>query len=100
MHNGKLCYNIERNVRGFGNDKKTVSEIRQMLGSKNENTVYDEVAIKGVCIDSRQVEPGNLFIPLVGERVNGHAYADMALAKGAAALLWNVNEPTRLRMRQ
>ena len=73
--------------------KKTVSEIRQMLGLKNENTMVDEVAVKGVCIDSRQVEAGNLFIPLVGERVNGHAYADMALANGAAAMLWNVNEP-------
>lgn len=73
--------------------QKTVSEIREMLGSNSENTAFDDVMIRGVCIDSRQVEKGNLFIPLKGERVNGHAYAAMAIEKGAAALLWNADEP-------
>ncbi len=37
--------------------------------------------------DSRAVEPGALFVALVGAAVDGHRYLDQALAQGAAALL-------------
>ena len=30
--------------------------------------------VTGVTTDSRAVQPGQLFIPLVGERFDGHAY--------------------------
>ncbi|WP_082563520.1 MULTISPECIES: UDP-N-acetylmuramoyl-tripeptide--D-alanyl-D-alanine ligase [unclassified Nocardioides] len=38
-------------------------------------------------LDSRQVEPGGLFVAVVGERVDGHDYAAGAVAAGAAAVL-------------
>jgi UDP-N-acetylmuramoyl-tripeptide--D-alanyl-D-alanine ligase len=41
----------------------------------------------GVMIDSRRVEPGDLFVALPGERVDGHDFVAAALAKGAAAAL-------------
>ena len=34
--------------------------------------------------DSRTIHPGSLFIPLVGERFDGHAYINAALEGGAA----------------
>lgn len=34
--------------------------------------------------DSRSIHPGTLFIPLVGERFDGHAYINVALEGGAA----------------
>ena len=37
--------------------------------------------------DSRNVRPGALFIPLVGERFDGHTYITAALEKGAAGCL-------------
>ena len=40
-----------------------------------------------VSTDSRDILPGDLFVPLVGERFDGHSYIDMALAKGAAGCL-------------
>lgn len=40
-----------------------------------------------VCIDSRQVQKGDLFVALKGERLDGHDYAQEALQKGAAAIL-------------
>ena len=43
--------------------------------------------ITGVSTDSRTVGEGDLFIPLVGERFDGHAYLTMALEKGAAGCL-------------
>ena len=78
-------------LEGLAMIRKSVSEISQMLGIKKLDKEF-EVEIEGVCIDSRQVKKGNLFIPLQGERVNGHDYAKMAIEHGAAALLWNVNE--------
>ncbi|MDF1790910.1 MAG: UDP-N-acetylmuramoyl-tripeptide--D-alanyl-D-alanine ligase [Thalassobaculaceae bacterium] len=41
----------------------------------------------GVTIDSRRVEPGDLFVALPGERVDGHDFVAGALDAGAAAAL-------------
>lgn len=45
--------------------------------------------------DSRSIHPGTLFIPLVGERFDGHAYLASALEGGAAGCL-TAREPDRL----
>lgn len=46
----------------------------------------DDVAAEGVSIDSRNVAPGDLFVPLVAER-DGHDFIEAALEAGAAAYL-------------
>ncbi|KAB2899990.1 MAG: UDP-N-acetylmuramoyl-tripeptide--D-alanyl-D-alanine ligase [Dokdonella sp.] len=46
-----------------------------------------DVAVAGVAIDSRQPQPGALFVALKGERHDGHDFAADARAHGAAALL-------------
>ena len=43
--------------------------------------------ISGISTDSRQIEPGQLFIALVGEQFDGHDYALHVAEKGAAVLL-------------
>jgi UDP-N-acetylmuramoyl-tripeptide--D-alanyl-D-alanine ligase len=43
--------------------------------------------ILGGAVDSRLVEPGNLFVALPGERTDGHAFVGAALAAGGAAAL-------------
>jgi UDP-N-acetylmuramoyl-tripeptide--D-alanyl-D-alanine ligase len=47
--------------------------------------------VLGGAVDSRLVEPGNLFVALPGERTDGHAFVGAALAAGAAAVL--VSQP-------
>ncbi|HUQ77664.1 MAG TPA: UDP-N-acetylmuramoyl-tripeptide--D-alanyl-D-alanine ligase [Patescibacteria group bacterium] len=47
--------------------------------------------ILGAAVDSRSVEPGNLFVALPGERTDGHAFIPGALAAGAAAIV--VSQP-------
>lgn len=37
--------------------------------------------------DSRQIQPGSLFVAVKGERVDGHSYVRQAVAAGAAALI-------------
>jgi UDP-N-acetylmuramoyl-tripeptide--D-alanyl-D-alanine ligase len=43
--------------------------------------------IRGGAVDSRIVEPGELFVALPGERTDGHAFLADAVARGAAALI-------------
>ena len=72
---------------------RSIDAIIRMLDCDyiENDSLYKEV--KGVCIDSRQVEAGNLYVPIVGANANGHDYAKQAIEKGAVALLWNKNEP-------
>ena len=48
--------------------------------------------IRGGAVDSRLVEPGNVFFALAGERTDGHRFLADAVAHGAAALVV-VREP-------
>lgn len=43
--------------------------------------------VNGLAIDSREVEPGNVFVALRGERVDGHAFIPQAIDAGARAVL-------------
>lgn len=49
--------------------------------------------IDGVTIDSRNVDPNNLFVPLIGARVNGHDFVINTLQKGAIASFWQEDQP-------
>ena len=46
-----------------------------------------ELEPQAICTDSRQLAAGQLFVPLVGERFDGHAFLPAALEAGAVALL-------------
>ena len=45
------------------------------------------VRIAGIALDSRQVQPGYLFIALTGGNVDGHRYIPAAVGQGAAAVI-------------
>lgn len=47
----------------------------------------DSMEITGLTADSRQVQPGYLFVCLTGYTVDGHSYAAQAVQKGAVAVL-------------
>lgn len=44
----------------------------------------EDFLIKGVSIDSREIEPNNLFIAIKGEKFNGHDFIKQAVDKGAS----------------
>ena len=73
--------------------QRSVRQITNMIAVENDLTAYADRLIKGVTIDSRKIAEGNLFIPLVGEKVDGHQYVAEAIAKGAAASLWQKDVP-------
>jgi UDP-N-acetylmuramoyl-tripeptide--D-alanyl-D-alanine ligase len=70
----------------------TSSEIAQSLGSLLQRRVGgDATRFRGVVIDSRAAGPGDLFVALPGERTDGHAFVEDAVARGARGVL--VREP-------
>lgn len=66
----------------------TLQAIAKAVGGKlyNENGL-DNITVKGVVIDSRQVEDGYLFIAIKGERVDGHNFIEDVFNKGAMAVV-------------
>jgi len=60
--------------------------LAQIAGLLNKEALTD-IEIQGISIDTRTIEPGNLFIALPGERVDGHDFIHEAQQKGAAAAL-------------
>ena len=46
-----------------------------------------EQQINGISIDSRTVKEGDLFIPIIGERMDGHQFLSAALKGGCGAIL-------------
>jgi len=46
-----------------------------------------EVEVKGICIDSRKVQAGCVFIAVKGTAVDGHQFIDKAIESGAIAIV-------------
>ena len=46
----------------------------------------DAIAFTSVATDSRNVTAGSLFVPLIGEKQDGHAYIPQGLANGASVV--------------
>ncbi len=63
----------------------TVKDIVELTGGilmcGDENTpVFD------ICINSKEIKEGDLFVPIIGERVDAHRFVESALEVGAATL--------------
>lgn len=66
----------------------SLAEIASVVGGQTHDIPDPSVQVHGpVVIDSRQVKDGSLFAAFVGERVDGHDYADQAVRAGAVAVL-------------
>lgn len=54
------------------------------------------IEIRGLTADSRQVEPGGLFVAYVGENVDAHRFIPQAVERGAAAVVGERERPDEL----
>lgn len=80
--------------------QRTLKEIQEMVGGTGLEQEALEWVIKGVSTDTRTLQAHNLYIPIIGEKFNGHHFLEQAIAHGATAALWcereekpNVNIP-------
>lgn len=60
----------------------------RLVGVKEMDEKHVEnVAVAKICVDSREVTAGSLFIALKGERVDGHDYIPIAVDRGALCVV-------------
>lgn len=71
--------------------KKTVQQVANWLQQEAVNGQQEWIT--GVSINTRTLQPGDLFIPFKGEKTNGHQYIQQAIEAGATATLWQKDEP-------
>jgi UDP-N-acetylmuramoyl-tripeptide--D-alanyl-D-alanine ligase len=72
----------------------TVGEIAAIVGGIVQG-VDPELPVTGkVEFDSRRVAPGDLFLAFVGERADGHDFAEAALSAGATAVMTTRSIPS------
>ena len=45
-----------------------------------------DTVIQDICINSKEIKPGDLFVPIIGEKVDAHRFIESALQTGAATL--------------
>ncbi len=61
--------------------------VRDVPAEPGAREAFLRGGIDGASIDTRTLEPGQLFVPLPGSRVDGHAFLGEAFRLGAAAAL-------------
>ena len=74
----------------------TVGDIEKVTEGK---LIYGErdIICENFCRDSREIESGDTYIGIKGERVDGNTFYEEALKKGATCLiLENVNIPNEV----
>ncbi|MFE9685283.1 UDP-N-acetylmuramoyl-tripeptide--D-alanyl-D-alanine ligase [Streptomyces sp. NPDC002701] len=66
----------------------SLAEIASVVGGQTHDIPDPSVQVTGQVVrDSREVEPGCLFVAFAGERVDGHDFAADVVAAGAVAVL-------------
>ncbi|MGY1830262.1 UDP-N-acetylmuramoyl-tripeptide--D-alanyl-D-alanine ligase [Geodermatophilus sp. SYSU D01180] len=65
----------------------TLAEVAEAVGAALTPATDPAATVTGVTLDSRTVAPGDLFVAVAGERVDGHGFLDAAATAGAVAAL-------------
>ena len=65
----------------------TIGEIVTATGGQLVQGQSDRIC-RGISTDTRTLSPGNLFIALVGDRFDGHAFVPSAVTKGATGIIF------------
>jgi len=66
-------------------------KLSQLLAGLQDVPAADDRAVRVLRIDSRQVEPGDVFVAVPGAAVDGREFVADAVARGAAAILVEAN---------
>ena len=71
--------------------KRTLKQVEQMVMGAGLAEKYVNETVQGVSIDTRKITTGNLYIPIQGDRFDGHSFVEKAIENGAVATLWKKN---------
>ena len=74
----------------------TLAQLAQATGGALLGDVSPDTTVTRVCYDSRELTEGNVFLPLVGERVDGHNFITQTLTQGGAVAAFTAHSPADL----
>ena len=65
------------------------TQLSALLETFEELTLEGDptIEVTGICLDSRRVQPGDIYVALAGARTHGADYTEQAIAAGALAVL-------------
>lgn len=78
--------------------RQTLRQLFEQIPLSVDTNLIPSVPVTGIAIDSRQVQPGNIFVALVGGNTDAHQYIPFAIQNGACAVIgckpvdasWNI----------
>lgn len=73
----------------------TIRQVAEWCGAEETLNLSgrNDLLLSGVSTDTRRIQPGQLFVPLKGERFDGHEYIVTAAEAGASACIWDRSKP-------
>jgi UDP-N-acetylmuramoyl-L-alanyl-D-glutamate--2,6-diaminopimelate ligase len=71
-----------------------LADIAAFIGLPND--AYPDIAVTGVSLNSRAIQPGDLYLALPGSQRHGAEFAEQAVAAGAVAVLTDDDGGRRL----
>jgi UDP-N-acetylmuramoyl-L-alanyl-D-glutamate--2,6-diaminopimelate ligase len=69
-----------------------LSDLLETVPGFREN--FRDIEVRGITCDSRQVQPGALFVAIPGHRLDGAAFVDEAIRRGAGAIVAEKSIPS------
>src|ERR1051325_2658428 len=77
----------------------SLRRIAEFIDADMVSVDVPELAAAGYSIDSRTIQPGELFFAVKGERLDGHDYVEAALERGAVGAVIANAEAGRYRQK-
>lgn len=62
-----------------------LKEIAKLCNGKLNNEKYEDIIIDVISIDTRTINLDDMYMPIIGEKLDGHLFIDQAFEKGARA---------------
>ena len=64
---------------------QTLGQIAKYAKAELHPAIEESRIVRAVSIDTRTLNEGDVYVPIIGERLDGHRFIDTAFDKGAIA---------------
>ena len=65
--------------------RQTLKQIADYANARLSSAANPDAPGRAVSIETRTLDAGDRYVPIIGERLDGHRFIDTAFAKGAIA---------------
>ncbi len=76
----------------------TINQLLSATGGRGIGFDQNQIEFRSLSIDSRKVQPGELFWAIRGDRFNGHQFVEEAIQRGAVAVVVNENFKSHIKV--